>query len=238
MTQQIGLIDIAASFVPVVLILYLMFRSNMPVKGPSISIARMLLQLMVVGYALLWVFQQASPLVITLLIFTMMLIASWLALNVVKTKTIILFRHALVSILIGSGVILIFITQGILRIEPWYNPQYLIPLGGMLFSSSMTAISLALERFVAELEHQDVANAKNIAIKAAMIPVINSMLAVGVVSLPGMMTGQILSGVEPYIAARYQILVMTMVFSSTGLTVFVFMYLLAKSNLSYLKSKN
>ncbi|WP_370661081.1 ABC transporter permease [Psychrosphaera algicola] len=52
------------------------------------------------------------------------------------------------------------------------------------------------------------------------------------------MTGQILSGVEPYIAARYQILVMTMVFSATGLTVFVFMYLLAKTNLSYLKSKN
>nr|WP_256448305.1 MULTISPECIES: ABC transporter permease [unclassified Psychrosphaera] len=232
------MIDVALSFVPVSVVLFLMYRSKMPVTGPTISIARMLLQLMVVGYALLWVFQQASPLFITLLIFLMMLIASWLALNVVKTKTVVLFRHALISILIGSGLVLIFITQGVLRIEPWYNPQYLIPLGGMLFSSSMTAISLALERFVAELEYHTVASAKNIAIKAAMIPVINSMLAVGVVSLPGMMTGQILSGVEPYIAARYQILVMTMVFSATGLTVFVFMYLLAKTNLSYLKSKN
>jgi putative ABC transport system permease protein len=232
MAQQLALFDVAVSFIPVILVLYLMARSGMSMKEPSLSLGRMLLQLMVVGYALLWVFQQATPFFITMIILFMMCVASWLALNVVKVKSFTLYKNTLLSIFIGGGAMLVFITQVVLRIEPWYEPQYLIPLGGMIFSSCMTAISLALERFTAEMKRNPMKLAKQIALKAAMIPVINSMLAVGVVSLPGMMTGQILSGVEPFIAARYQILVMTMVFSSTGFTVFMFMHLTAKADLT------
>lgn len=256
MTQQIDLLDLALSFIPVVLVIWLMAKSNMAIKKTTSSIARMLLQLMLVGYALLWVFQQASPFFVSLIVVVMMLAASWLALNVVRQRHWQLYSCAVLSIFLGGGLVLLFVTQGVLRIDPWYDPRYLIPLGGMIFSSSMTAISLALERYVSELKHGDKAmgkddkdktsaaideslrrkKAKHTALNAAMIPVINSMLAVGVVSLPGMMTGQILSGVEPYIAARYQILVMTMVFSATGFTVFSFMYLLQKADTSQLTS--
>jgi putative ABC transport system permease protein len=160
----------------------------------------------------------------------MALVASYLALNVTNKIDKHLFFHALVGILIGGGGVLFVVTQGVLGIHPWYNPQYLIPLAGMIFSSSMTAISLALERLEAELVRQNPSSAFDIAFKAAMIPIVNSMMAVGVVSLPGMMTGQILSGIEPYIAARYQIMVMCMIFSATGLSVYLFLYLRANKN--------
>lgn len=236
MTQQIALWDLALSFVPAAFVLLLMAKSNLSVGKASSSLARMLLQLLVVGYALLWIFQKASPLFITLIVFAMMLAASWLALNVVQKRSWALYKRAVLSILFGGGLVLVFITQGVLRIDPWYDPQYLIPLGGMIFSSSMTAISLALERFASDVKQTSVKQARSAALNAAMIPVINSMLAVGVVSLPGMMTGQILSGVEPFIAARYQILVMTMVFSATGFTVFLFMYLLKKADFTQFTS--
>ena len=91
-------------------------------------------------------------------------------------------------------------------------------------------MSLAAERLYAELEHGDNwQQAKIVACQAAMIPVINSLLAVGLVSLPGMMTGQILSGVSPLIAARYQIMVMCMIFASAGISTAIFLSLIQKT---------
>ena len=118
------------------------------------------------------------------------------------------------------------VTQVVLRLEPWYLPNYMIPLAGMALANAMTSISLAAERFFSELSHGvswDTARIK--AFETAMIPVINSLFAVGLVSLPGMMTGQILSGVSPLIAARYQIMVMCMLFASSGLATAVFLSL-------------
>ena len=108
--------------------------------------------------------------------------------------------------------------------DPWYLPRYMIPLAGMVFASAMTAVSLAAERLFAELDHgQAWAEARKTAYQAAMIPVINSLLAVGLVSLPGMMTGQILSGVSPLVAARYQIMVMCMIFAASGISTAIFL---------------
>ena len=119
------------------------------------------------------------------------------------------------------------VTQVVLQMEPWYLPRYMIPLAGMVFANAMTAVSLAAERLYAELEHtSDWEKARLIAYQAAMIPVINSLFAVGLVSIPGMMTGQILSGVSPLIAARYQIMVMCMIFSSAGISTALFLWLI------------
>ena len=225
MNPNINLVDLAIGFIPVALVLFLMWRAKQEVKKASVAMIRMLLQLMLIGYFLLFVFEQPSPTLTVFLLTIMMLLASWLALNVQNRVTIVLYYHALVSIFVGGGSILLITTQGVLDVEPWYQPRYLIPLAGMIFASCMTAISLGLERYEAELQHKNQGQAKDRAFRAAMIPVVNSLLSVGVVSLPGMMTGQILSGVEPYIAARYQIMVMCMIFSSTGLTVFLFLKL-------------
>ena len=94
----------------------------------------------------------------------------------------------------------------------------------MIFASSMNGVSLAAERLRAELERNiSYNNARGIALKAALIPITNSLFAVGLVSLPGMMTGQILSGISPLVAVRYQIMVMCMVFSAVGLSSYIFL---------------
>ena len=110
--------------------------------------------------------------------------------------------------------------------SPWFLPSYMIPLAGMIFANSMNCISLAAERLEAELERNvSFDSARNIAFQAALIPITNSLFAVGLVSLPGMMTGQILSGVSPFIAARYQIMVMCMMFGSAGISSALFLTL-------------
>ncbi|MEC9313790.1 MAG: ABC transporter permease, partial [Pseudomonadota bacterium] len=103
------------------------------------------------------------------------------------------------------------------------------PLAGMIFANSMNSVSLAAERLAAELSRNlDFRQARNEAFQAAFIPTINSMLAVGLVSLPGMMTGQILSGVSPTVAAHYQIVVMCMIFASAGLSTALFLQISRK----------
>ena len=122
-----------------------------------------------------------------------------------------LYRHTLMGIVLGGGVTLVLVTQSVIALSPWFEPHYMIPLAGMIFANAMNSISLATERLYAEIE-RGVAyeKARSIAFQAAFIPVVNSLFAVGLVSLPGMMTGQILSGVSPIVAAHYQIVVMCM----------------------------
>ena len=121
---------------------------------------------------------------------------------------------------------LILVTQFVLSLNPWFLPSYMIPLAGMIFANSMNSVSLAGERLNAELKRgMGFDAARNQALQAALIPITNSLFAVGLVSLPGMMTGQILSGISPLIAARYQIMVMCMIFGSAGLSAAIFMIL-------------
>ena len=134
-----------------------------------------------------------------------------------------------------GGTTLFLITPGVLRLEPWYQASYMIPLAGMIFAASMTNISLALERLHAELVNGvDFERARSTAFRTSMIPIINSCFAVGLISLPGMMTGQILSGVSPLIAARYQIMVMCMIFGAAGLSTVCFL-VMVRSNKSFIE---
>ena len=105
-------------------------------------------------------------------------------------------------------------------------PSYVIPLAGMIFANAMNSVSLAADRLSAEIDRTSgYTEARNIAFRSSLIPITNSLFAVGLVSLPGMMTGQILSGVSPLIASRYQIMVMCMVFGSAGISSACFLYL-------------
>ena len=100
----------------------------------------------------------------------------------------------------------------------------------MIFANCMNTVSIAAERFESELRHDvPIAQAKRIAFQSGMIPVINSMFAVGLVALPGMMTGQILSGVTPLVAVRYQIVVMAMLFAASGLSAALYLQLSSKA---------
>ena len=128
---------------------------------------------------------------------------------------------------LGGGLTLALVSQGVLGLEPWFEPRYMVPLGGMIFSSAMNTVSLAAERFEAETANgAPYELARRTALEAAFIPLVNSLFAVGLVALPGMMTGQILSGVSPLIAVRYQIMVMSMTFGSSGIATLCYLALM------------
>ena len=222
--------QLALSFIPVAIVVVLMWRWGQGYAHALQAIARMLIQLSLIGYVLVYIFQAESGLVISAVLAMMLIAASWIALNTVTLSKGSLFPAALVSVLVGGGTTLLLITQGVLQLNPWYQPSYMIPLAGMIFSASMTNISLALERLHSELKNgADYRDARNTAFRTSMIPVINSFLAVGLISLPGMMTGQILSGVSPLIAVRYQIMVMCMIFGAAGLSTVCFLTMIRKT---------
>jgi len=186
---------------------------------------RMLVQLLLVGYILTFIFETDSPILVILVIIFMISMSAFIALRPLQAKGIKPFLIVLMSLGVSGIGVLLLVTQIILDLPRWFEPQYVIPLAGMVFANSMNTISLVGERFNAELKRGvDYIEARNIAMGAAMIPQVNALLAVGLVALPGMMTGQILSGVDPLTAARYQIMVMCMIFSTAGLSAVIYLF--------------
>jgi putative ABC transport system permease protein len=157
----------------------------------------------------------------------MLLAASMIALRPIAKVNSLLYLKAFVSIALGGLFTLCMIVFGVLDLDPWYEPRFLIPLAGMIFANAMNAVSLSAERFESELNNgMDYETARAHTYKAALIPIVNSLFAVGLVSLPGMMTGQILSGVDPLIAVRYQMMVMLMILGSAGISVAAYLMLM------------
>ncbi|MBW2286997.1 MAG: ABC transporter permease, partial [Deltaproteobacteria bacterium] len=156
--------------------------------------------------------------VVLAVLLVMVSVSSWIALRTVPGRRHGLYWRACAAIAVGGGISFVLVTQFVLELTPWYYARYAIPLAGMIFANAMTSVSLAAERVFAELDRgADYNEARRAALGAALIPITNAMLAVGLVSLPGMMTGQILSGIDPLLAVRYQIMVMCMVYASAGL---------------------
>jgi len=188
--------------------------------------ARMLIQLLLVGYVLTFIFETDSPILVFLVIIFMILMSSFIAIRPLESKGVKPFLIVLIALGITGVGVLALVTQIILDLPRWFEPQYVIPLAGMVFANSMNTISLVGERFNAEQKRgESYIKSRNIAMGAAMIPQVNALLAVGLVALPGMMTGQILSGIDPLTAARYQIMVMCMIFSTAGLSAVLYLFL-------------
>ena len=222
MTSTLQTIPISAlmlMLIPVAVVLWIQYKWSLNYKEGLYAVSRMLGQLLIVGYFLGSIFNAERAWIIILILAIMVIASSWIALRTIADQRNQLFFDVLISLLIGGVTTLVLVTQAVLDFDPWYKPQYMIPLAGMIFANSMNSISLAAERYFEEVK-RGVAKieARNIAFRTAMIPVINSLFAVGLVSLPGMMTGQILSGVDPLVAVRYQIMVMAMIFASGGIS--------------------
>ena len=219
----ISWLDLGVVFLPMVIVLVVMFRWSLPAWTAVYSTARMLLQLILIGYFLVYIFEARHAWVICLVLAVMLTVASWISLNPVQGKRHYLYPYVLLSLAIGGGLVLIIVVWGVLHIEPWYRPQYTVPLAGMIFANSMNTVSLSAERFETEVSNgRSPEEAKKVAFQTGMIPVINSMFAVGLVALPGMMTGQILS------AVRYQIVVMCMLFAASGICAAIYLVLVSR----------
>jgi putative ABC transport system permease protein len=188
-------------------------------------------QLFLVGYVLQFVFRLNNPFIIIGLYMWMIFWAAHTIRGRVQEKTISVFAPTFVSMVVSYMAVAVFVTGAIVQVRPWYTPQYFIPLGGMIVGNSMNAIAIALERMFSDLRkqreqielsfclgatYQEATGAVlRDSIKAGMIPSINALMTVGLVSLPGMMTGQILAGADPTTAIKYQIIVMLMLVAST-----------------------
>ncbi len=224
--QLIGYTNLALAFIPVLAVVGILYKWSLDYKNALYALFRMLVQLLMIGYVLVYIFQADNYPIVLAVLGVMLFASAWIALRTIKVQRRRLLPKALVSILIGGGITLILITQGVLALSPWFCPRYLIPLAGMIFANAMNSVSLAAERFMAEIERESSYEAaRSIALRASLIPITNTLLAVGLVSLPGMMTGQILSGVSPLMAVRYQIMVMCMVYSSAGISAACFLEL-------------
>jgi len=211
-------------FIPAGMVVFILRSWSLEWINSLYAIGRMLIQLIIIAYFLTFLFSTNNSLITLFILVSMVFIASWIALGTVSNDRIKLLKTVFISILFGGGITLFLVTQFVLKLDPWYMPRYMIPIAGMVFASSMNGVSLAAERLKAELDRNiSYDEAKSIALKASLIPITNSLFAVGLVSLPGMMTGQILSGISPHIAIRYQIMVMCMIFSAVGLSSYLFL---------------
>jgi len=224
--QTIPFANLALAFIPVVVVILILWKWMLDYKNSIYAVFRMLIQLLLIGYVLTYIFETDSALVVATVLSVMLFSSSWIALRTSHIPRKKLYLKSLLSISLGGGVILIIMTQGVLDLQPWYSPSSVIPLAGMIFAGAMNSISLAGERLEAEI-NRDVPyeQSRSIALQASLIPITNTLFAVGLVSLPGMMTGQILSGVSPLIAVRYQIMVMCMIFGSAGISSAMFLTL-------------
>lgn len=222
--ESIPLLNLSITLVPVAMLIVVLYRWSLDYSHALYGIFRMVIQLLLIGYLLTFIFNANSGWIILGILIVMVVAASWIALGNVALIRVELLAYAVGSIAIAGGLTLILVTQLVLSLDIWYSPQHVIPLAGMIFAASMNSISLAAERLSAELGRGVVYNkARGIALNAALIPITNSLFAVGLVSLPGMMTGQILSGVSPFVAARYQLMVMCMLFTATGFSAVMFL---------------
>ena len=228
--QTIPLFHLTFAFIPVVIVVGALYWWSLDSKDAIYALARMLVQLLLIGYVLTFIFQTESALVVISVLTAMLLISSWISLRSLHNRNRLQFMRILGSISLGGVFTLALVTQAVLDLNPWFEPRYMIPLAGMIFANAMNTVALAAERYESELEKIDSNKAKRVALRAALIPLINSLFAVGLVSLPGMMTGQILSGVSPLIAARYQIVVMCMIFGASGISAVCYLILVADKN--------
>ncbi|MGD1865158.1 MAG: iron export ABC transporter permease subunit FetB [Phormidesmis sp.] len=210
----------------------------------AIATFRTITQLLFVGSVLTAIFASNQPLVVLALLVAMTTIAAVVARGRIDPELPKLLKWVWLAIFTSGLVIMIYVSLLVIQLDPWYDPRYLIPLTGIVLGNAMTAASIAGERLVTALRNnrieiethlslgatpdQAIAAYRQAAIKAGLIPTINAMMVVGLVTLPGTITGQLLGGAAPLIAAVYQILIMFMLALATLIASLIVSYGIAR----------
>ncbi len=208
-------------------------------RGFLVGGIRALVQLLGVGYVLVYLFATKRWWLVLLALVVMLGAATATATRRRGSSAVVRERRRLWNIsgtgmLLSSGLTLAYVSYVVLHVHPWYEPRYLIPLFGMIVGNAMNGAALTIERLASEMDSQRAtveaylalgatsarASAEPVrrALTAALIPAVNGLMVVGLVQLPGMMTGQILAGQSPLLAVRYQVLVAFMLTGATAMT--------------------
>lgn len=229
-------VGIAAALLLIQAGISLAFRLGLE-KSLGIAAARMVAQLGLVGFVLQLVFEQASP-VWTLLVAVVMVAAATWEINArqqARFQGLVAYGLGGGLMLLAGGLTTVLATGALLSAETWYAPKIVLPILGMILGNAMTGVALTLDGLTTAVRReragiearialgqprmQSLATPLRQALRTGLLPTINSMAAAGIVALPGMMTGQILSGVDPVEAAKYQLLIMFLIAGATALGV-------------------
>lgn len=237
---SLGLFDLvlAASLILINAAVSIAFRLDLE-RTLLLTTVRMVVQLALIGLVLKWIFAQTSPIWTLLLAAIMIAAAGYEAIARQERRITGGLSYGL-----GTGTLLlvgtfatIFAVSGVIRPDPWYAPRFVLPILGMVLGNSLTGIALALDTLTSTAWRDRTAIEGRLTLgqprftalrettrrtlKTGLTPILNAMAASGVVSLPGMMTGQILAGVDPVEATKYQILIMFLIAGSTALGVLI-----------------
>lgn len=232
---ELGYLDLAIASVLVIinallsLVLELRLQRQFVIAG-----LRMVVQLALVGVVLEFLFTVVSPLWTALAALAMVLFAGREIVARQERRLGGFWSYGLGTgcMLFSACLVTVFALTTQIRPEPWYDPRYALPLLGMVLGNTMTGISLGLHTLSTGLVRDRTAVEARLAVggtfwqaalpvvrgalRSALMPIVNAMAATGLVSLPGMMTGQILAGAEPTQAVKYQILIMFLIAGGTG----------------------
>jgi putative ABC transport system permease protein len=238
---NLGFYQILLGYVFVVIVLFILKRESIKRERVLVfATLRMTLQLVLMGYVLTFVLENPHPLVTLLVLLVMVGFSVFTVFRKFKDSLFpSLKRVILVALPLGTLTSLLYFLYVVVGISPYYDPQYIIPVAGMIIGNSMTGISLGIHtminRFTDQKEEVETAlmlgatpkDASSTIVResfdAAIMPTLNSMLGMGIIFLPGMMTGQILSGVSPLQAISYQIGIMMGILGGVSLTTYIFL---------------
>ncbi|AGA90800.1 TIGR00245 family protein [Thioflavicoccus mobilis 8321] len=228
--------DLALAAGLVLLLPLLSWRLHLGVaRRVLVAAARSAVQLLLIGLVLKALFAQTSLPLIALMALVMLAAAGWEVMARQTRRYTGPWGYGIgaISMFLSSFAITVLALTVIVGVEPWYQPQYLIPMLGMLLGNTMNGIAIALENLTRNAWEargaiearlllgaswdEAIADLRRDSLRAGLIPIVNAMAAAGLVSLPGMMTGQILAGADPLEAAKYQILIIFLIASGTGL---------------------
>lgn len=239
--------DLAAASLLIVALAALSRRMGLGVERQLLIAAlRTTVQLLLIGLVLKVLFDNAHFHWVALIAALMVLIAGREVMARQKRRLAGWWGFGLgtLSMFVSSFAVTVLALLTVIGNTPWYAPQYAIPLLGMVLGNTMSGIALGLDRLTQEATqkravietrlalgadcHAAIADSRREAIRVGLIPIVNAMAAAGLVSLPGMMTGQILSGTPPVEAVKYQILVMFLIAGGTGFGTVVAVVLAAR----------
>ncbi len=217
-------------------------------KNIAVSTVRVFVQLLAMGFVLIYLFQYQSWWLVLIVILAMALCATQIAVSRVKNQVRGLWLPVFASLLCSSVVIAFVVVEGVIQPEPWYSARQLVPISGMALGNTMSATAVAIDRLFSDMDSRSeeiftlvalgatpreaAFPSIKAAVGAGILPTLATMSAAGIVQIPGMMSGQILAGADPVIAAKYQIVVLLMMSAATTLAIVLICFLTFRKRFS------
>ncbi len=217
-------------------------------KNIITSALRAFVQLLAMGFLLIYLFRYQSWWLVLLVLLIMAICAAQIAVSRVKQQVQGLWPSIFASLLVSSMVIAFIVVEGVIQPDPWYSARQLLPIAGMALGNTMSATAVAIDRLFADMDsrademfslialgatpREAALPSIRAAVGAGILPTLSTMCAAGIVQIPGMMSGQILAGADPVIAAKYQIVVLLMMSAATTLAIVMISFLAFRKRFS------